>query len=40
MKRVPVEITRLSLGTAPLAGLFTTVENNESDLLIKTALAQ
>lgn len=40
MKRVPVEITRLSLGTAPLAGLFTTVENNESDLLITTALAQ
>ena len=40
MKRAPVEISRLSLGTAPLAGLFKSVENGESDQLIKTALAQ
>lgn len=40
MKRVPVEITRLSLGTAPLAGLFKSVDISESDLLIKTALEQ
>ena len=40
MKRVPVEISRLSLGTAPLAGLFKSVENGESDDLIETALAE
>ena len=40
MKRVDLELTRLSLGTAPLAGLFSEVQDKDSDLLIKTALSQ
>lgn len=39
MKRTPLELSRLSLGTAPLAGLFTPVKDDESDALIKTALS-
>lgn len=38
MKRVDLELTRLSLGTAPLAGLFKSVDVSESDELIHTAL--
>ena len=38
MKRAPLEISRLSLGTAPLAGLFKSVDIAESDQLISTAL--
>ena len=38
LKRVDLEITRLSLGTAPLAGLFKSVDISESDQLINTAL--
>jgi len=38
MKRVDLELSRLSLGTAPLAGLFTSVDISESDQLINTAL--
>ena len=38
MKRVDLELTRLSLGTAPLAGLFKSVDVSESDQLIRTAL--
>ncbi len=38
MKRVDLELTRLSLGTAPLAGLFKSVDVSESDQLIHTAL--
>ena len=38
MKRVGLELTRLSLGTAPLAGLFKSVDVSESDQLIRTAL--
>ena len=38
MKRVDLELTRLSLGTAPLAGLFKSVDISESDQLIHTAL--
>ena len=38
MKRVDLELTRLSLGTAPLAGLFKSVDTSESDELIHTAL--
>ena len=38
MKRVDLELTRLSLGTAPLAGLFKSVEVSDSDQLIHTAL--
>jgi D-threo-aldose 1-dehydrogenase len=38
MKRVDLELTRLSLGTAPLAGLFESVDISESDQLIHTAL--
>lgn len=38
MKRVDLELTRLSLGTAPLAGLFKSVDISESDHLIHTAL--
>jgi D-threo-aldose 1-dehydrogenase len=38
MKRVDLEISRLSLGTAPLAGLFKSVDIAESDQLINTAL--
>jgi D-threo-aldose 1-dehydrogenase len=38
MKRVGLELTRLSLGTAPLAGLFKSVDISESDQLIRTAL--
>lgn len=40
MKRAPLELSRLSLGTAPLAGLFKPVEDGESDALIKTSLDQ
>ena len=40
MKRTSLELSRLSLGTAPLAGLFTPVADEESDALIKTSLAQ
>ena len=40
MKRAELELTRLSLGTAPLAGLFTSVKDEESDALIKTSLEQ
>ncbi|MEN9735802.1 MAG: hypothetical protein RL129_512 [Actinomycetota bacterium] len=40
MKRAPLELTRLSLGTAPLAGLFTPVQDDESDALIKTSLSE
>jgi len=40
MKRAPLELTRLSLGTAPLAGLFTPVKDDESDALIKTSLSE
>ncbi|MGI9131149.1 MAG: aldo/keto reductase [Candidatus Nanopelagicaceae bacterium] len=38
LKRVDLEITRLSLGTAPLAGLFKSVDISESDQIIHTAL--
>ena len=38
MKRLDLELTRLSLGTAPLAGLFKSVDISESDQLIHTAL--
>ena len=38
MKRVDLELTRLSLGTAPLAGLFKSVDISEGDQLIRTAL--
>ena len=38
MKRVDLELTRLSLGTAPLAGLFKSVDVSYSDQLIHTAL--
>ena len=38
MKPVDLELTRLSLGTAPLAGLFKSVDISESDQLIHTAL--
>ena len=38
MRRVDLELTRLSLGTAPLAGLFKSVDISESDQLIRTAL--
>jgi D-threo-aldose 1-dehydrogenase len=38
MKRVDLELTRLSLGTAPLAGLFKSVDISESDQLIHAAL--
>ncbi len=38
MKRADLELTRLSLGTAPLAGLFKSVDIFESDQLIHTAL--
>jgi D-threo-aldose 1-dehydrogenase len=37
MKRTSLELSRLSLGTAPLAGLFTSVKDGESDALIHTA---
>lgn len=40
MKRVDLELSRLSLGTAPLAGLFSSVKDQDSDELIKTSLAQ
>jgi D-threo-aldose 1-dehydrogenase len=40
MKRAPLELSRLSLGTAPLAGLFTPVQDDESDALIKTSLSE
>ena len=38
MKRVDLELTRLSLGTAPLAGLFKSIDVSDSDQLIHTAL--
>ena len=38
MKRVDLELSRLSLGTAPLAGLFKSVDVSDSDQLIHTAL--
>ena len=38
MKRVDLELSRLSLGTAPLAGLFKSVDVSDSDHLIHTAL--
>jgi D-threo-aldose 1-dehydrogenase len=38
MNREDLELTRLSLGTAPLAGLFKSVDISESDQLIHTAL--
>ena len=38
MKRVDLELTRLSLGTAPLAGLFKSVDVSDSDQLIHAAL--
>ncbi len=37
LKRVPLEITRLGLGTAPLGGMFTSVSEHDSDELIETA---
>jgi D-threo-aldose 1-dehydrogenase len=40
MKRTALELSRLSLGTAPLAGLFTPVADDESDALIKTSLSE
>ena len=40
MKRTSLELSRLSLGTAPLAGLFAPVKDEESDALIKTSLSQ
>lgn len=36
-KRVPIEVTRLGLGTAPLGGMFTSVAESDSDALIATA---
>ena len=40
MKRTSLELSRLSLGTAPLAGLFSAVKDQDSDDLIRTALDQ
>ena len=40
MKRTSLQLSKLSLGTAPLAGLFTPVKDEESDALIKTALRE
>jgi D-threo-aldose 1-dehydrogenase len=37
LKRIPLEITRLGLGTAPLGGMFTSVPEKDSDELISTA---
>jgi D-threo-aldose 1-dehydrogenase len=37
LKRSPLEITRLGLGTAPLGGMFTSVSEQDSDDLIATA---
>ena len=37
LKRVPLEITRLGLGTAPLGGMFATIAESDSDELINTA---
>ncbi|MFZ9441471.1 MAG: aldo/keto reductase [Candidatus Nanopelagicaceae bacterium] len=37
LKRTPLEITRLGLGTAPLGGMFTSVAEQDSDDLIATA---
>lgn len=38
LKRSNLEVTRLSLGTAPLGGLFKTVTDAEGDEILKTAL--
>ncbi len=38
IKKTQLDITRLSLGTAPLGGLFTSVKEDDSDALITTAL--
>ena len=40
MKRTSLQLSKLSLGTAPLAGLFTPVKDEESDALIKTTLRE
>jgi D-threo-aldose 1-dehydrogenase len=40
MKRTSLELSRLSLGTAPLAGLFAGVKDQDSDDLINTSLSQ
>lgn len=40
MKRTSLQLSKLSLGTAPLAGLFTPVKDEESDTLIKTAIRE
>lgn len=40
VKRVDLELTRLGLGTAPLGGLFTSVQDADSDELIATAFDQ
>ena len=39
MKRTSLELSRLSLGTAPLAGLFSGVDDQDSDELINTSLS-
>ncbi len=38
IKKTQLDITRLSLGTAPLGGLFASVKEDDSDALIMTAL--
>ena len=40
VKRVDLVLTRLGLGTAPLGGLFTSVQDADSDELIATAFDQ
>jgi len=40
VKRVDLSLTRLGLGTAPLGGLFTSVQDVDSDDLIATAFEQ
>lgn len=40
VKRVDLALTRLGLGTAPLGGLFTSVQDTDSDELIATAFDQ
>lgn len=37
-KRVPLEVTRLSLGTAPLGGMFNSIAERDSDQVIESAL--
>lgn len=39
LKRVELSISRLSLGTAPLGGLFKSVSETESDAILRAALA-